>query len=60
MVKVLRLSGKWLSRYELMKNLHIKGDPRRTGTRTTLVTTIALCTLCSRANDHLKRFITGN
>ena len=36
-------------RYELMKNLHIKGDRRGMGMgmRTTVVTIIALCTSCS-------------
>ena len=46
MVQVRRLSDMWLSSYELMKHLHIKGDRRGTGTqtRTTVVTTITLCT----------------
>ena len=56
----------WLSRYELMKNLHIKGDRRRTGMGTTDVTTmgqaknVIMCNTAkvfpafSKTNDYKK------
>ena len=47
MVQIRTLSDKWLSRYELLKNLHIKLCRSVTGTRTrtTGVTAIALLVL---------------
>ena len=55
------LSDEWLSRYGLLENFNasVTRTRTRTGTRTgtgtgtwtTGVTAIALCTLCSRAND---------
>ena len=47
MVQIRMLSDEWLSRYELLKNLHIKLCRSVTGTRTwtTGVTTIALLVL---------------
>ena len=52
-VQIWTLSDEWLSRYELLKNLHIKlcrsvtGMWTRTRTRTTGVTAIALLVLCT-------------
>ena len=47
-----------------MKNLHIKGDRRITGTvkrmRKTVVTTIALCTLCSQAKKKGANQLSAN
>ena len=45
MVQICMFSDEWLSRYELLKNLHIKLCRRVTGTRTTRVTAIALLVL---------------
>ena len=56
MVQIWMLSDEWLSRYELLKNLHIQLlTGTRTRTRTTGVTTIALLVL---RTGELKRFIT--
>ena len=57
MVQIRRLSDKWLSRYELMKNLHIKGDHRGTVTQTTVVTIKALYTSCSLAKKDINNSI---
>ena len=59
------LSDEWLSRYGLLENFNASvtrtrtrtrtrtgtGTGTGTGTWTTVVTAIALCTSCSRAND---------
>ena len=51
------LSDEWLSRYELLKNLHIKLCRSVTGTRTTRVTTIALLVLRTGELKNLIFFI---
>ena len=62
------LSDEWLSRYGLLENFNASvtrtgtGTHTGTGTWTTGVTAIALCTLCSRANDGglpIKLLISG-
>ena len=47
------LSDEWLSRYGLLENFNASVTRRRTGTGTwtTGVTAIALCTSCSRAKN---------
>ena len=49
------LSDEWLSRYGLLENFN--ASVTRTGTWTTGVTAIALCTSCSRANECLNELI---
>ena len=52
------LSDEWLSRYGLLENFNASvtrtGTHTGTGTWTTGVTAIALCTSCSRANELVK------
>ena len=43
------LSDEWLSRYGLLENFYASVTRTGTGTWTTGVTAIALCTSCSRA-----------
>ena len=45
------LSDEWLSRYELLENFNASVTRTRTGTWTTRVTAITLCTSCSRAKN---------
>ena len=47
------LSDEWLSRYGLLENFNASVTRTRTGTWTTEVTAIALCTSCSRAKNVL-------
>ena len=58
------LSDEWLSRYGLLENFNASVTHTRTGTWTTGVTAIALCTSCSRAkkahNDLPKSRSGGN
>ena len=58
MVQVRMLSDEWLSRYGLLENFSASVTRTRTGTRTgtwtTGVTAIALCTSCSRAKNVQK------
>ena len=46
------LSNEWLSRYGLLENFNASVTRTRTGTWTTGVTAIALCTSCSRAKNQ--------
>ena len=45
------LSDEWLSRYGLLENFNASVTRTGTGTWTTGVTAIALCTSCSRAKN---------
>ena len=55
MVQVGMLSDEWLSRYGLLENFNasVTRMGTGTGTWTTGVTAIALCTSCSRAKKSL-------
>ena len=51
MVQICTLSDEWLSRYEVLKNLHIKLCRRVTGTRTRTTGVIAIALLVLRTGD---------
>ena len=51
MAQVSMLSDEWLSRYRLQENFNASVTRTGTGTWTTGVTAIALCTSCSRAKN---------
>ena len=52
------ISDEWLSRYGLLENFNASVTRTRTGTWTTGVTAIALCTSCSRAKKtHTQRYM---
>ena len=59
-MKACILSDEWLSRYGLLENFNasLTGMRTRTGTGTwtTGVTAIALCSSCSRANKKKKKY----
>ena len=55
MVQVSMLSDEWLSRYGLLKNFNASVTRTGTGTWTTGVTAIALCTSCSRAKKGMQK-----
>ena len=62
MVQVWMLSDEWLSRYGLLENFNASVTRTRMGTRTgtgtwtTGVTAIALCTLCSQAKNQISTY----
>ena len=46
------LSDEWLSRYRLLENFNASVTRTGTGTWTTGMTAVALCTSCSRAKNE--------